>query len=133
VTPIRTTYEKPLPRAGLETLSRLQDREIASIVEAVTDGRLVGVVDHKAGEIVGALMPEYADQLCADTNDNRFDASSYLAQNLMELQNELVTLRQIVKEVMAEKEPGDFQYRIDDCIYDAESFLESANSVVEEM
>lgn len=130
MTTIRTTFVTPLPRAGLETLSRLQDREITSIVEAVTDGRLVGIVDQKAGEIVGALTPEYADQLCKSIDN---DVLEGLTKHLHDLERELSTLRQIVKEVMAEKEPGDFKYRIDDCIYDAEEILARADAFVEGM
>jgi hypothetical protein len=127
---IATTFVSPY-QSGLHELPRMTERERDALVAAIDAGELVPVVDlqpQDGAAIVAVIAPEYAERFCADPDDG-----AILANRLAELRDELSTLSQIVREVMAEKSPGDFRDRIENCIDDAREILSHAESAAEEL
>jgi hypothetical protein len=133
--PIPTTYTEvsPIASAELIQLPSLREREYDAICDALADGALVALAS--ADEIVGALTPEHADAYLALAEDKpaRDRRAEKVAAELHSLSEELRTLRQIVREVMAEKRPQDFDHRIAACIDDAEGILKGATELAEEL
>lgn len=142
--PVATTYV-PSNHAScareLAVLPSLREREFDGVCDALADGQLVALVlsgsEHEVcfSEIVGALTPEYADALVSLTEEKpaRDKRAEKLGTELQSLRAELTTLREIVREVMAEKCPQDFTHRIGGCVDDAEGILKDAIEMAEEL
>jgi hypothetical protein len=123
----------PRDKSGLRTLPRATERERESIIAALDTGELVPVIDSQpldGTSIVAAIAPEYVERFCAESDEGvRADLNNRLA----ELRDELDTLRVIIGEVMAEKQPGDFRYRLLDCLDEAVNLLTRAQSATEDL
>jgi hypothetical protein len=118
---------------GLQPLPRATEREREGIIAALDTGELVPVIDSQpldGTSIVAAVAPEYVDRFCAESDDG---VRAELDNRLAELRDELDTLRVIIGEVMAEKKPGDFRYRLLDCLDDAVNLLTRAQSATEDL
>jgi hypothetical protein len=123
----------PTYGGGLFALERLTDRERERVVAAIDNGELVPIIDVQPQEhtsIVGVIAAEHVERFCAEPDDG---ARATMANRLAELRDELSTLSQIVREVMAEKSPGDFRDRIENCIDDARELLSRAENAAEEI
>jgi hypothetical protein len=106
----------------LQELPHLTEREREAVVAAIDAGTLVPVVDIQpidGSTIVAVVAPEHVERFCAERDE---DAHARLANRLAELGDELDTLAEIVREVMAEKAPECFG-RIENCIDDAREML----------
>lgn len=123
----------PRDKNGLRSLPRATARERESIIAALDTGELVPVIDSQPLDdtsIVAAIAPEYVERFCAEPDDG---VRAELDNRLAELGDELDTLRVIIGEVMAEKQPGDFRYRLLDCLNDAVKLLARAQSATEDL
>lgn len=132
---IRTTYPPSHTSNGLRVMSALTERERADIAAALETGELVGILSAPANcytgaEIVAAITPELADRLIGA---QRTDVVDELRDNLAEAREELRNARQIVREVMAEKQPGDFLDRIMHAMDDVHQPLDLVAKNVEEL
>jgi hypothetical protein len=124
---IATTFVSPY-QSGLHELPRMTERERDALVAAIDAGELVPVVDlqpQDGAAIVAVVAPEHVERFCAESGE--------LVERLAELRDELDTLSQIVREVMAETRPGDFVSRIENCIDDAREILSHAENAAEEI
>jgi hypothetical protein len=115
-------------------LPYLTDRELDGIVDAICDGELVAVADisgqgQRTGQIVAVAVPELADEL---TNRDPFGVKT-MREHLRKTLHELESLRTIIGEVMAEKCPRDFRYRLDDAEADVQRALDSAIDASEDL
>jgi hypothetical protein len=110
-------------------LPYLTDREVDGIVDAICDGRLVAVADTVEKGITAVASPEVADLLVKHDDD----AAGELLEELREANRELDNLRQIMREVLAEKDPSDFEYRLDDAIDDVRKGIDGALTIAEDM
>jgi hypothetical protein len=127
-----STFLSPY-QSGLHELPRMTERERGAVVAAIDAGELVPVVDlqpNVGSSIVAVMAPEHVDRFCAEPDDG---ARATMANRLAEMRDELSTLSQIVREVMAEKVPGDFRDRIENCIDDARELLSHAENAAEEL
>jgi hypothetical protein len=126
---IRSTYlSSSLNSSSVrERMPYLHERELDNILNALADGRLVAIAQD--GEIIAAATPEVADELTKRDNE----VIDELLKRLGNADKELRSLRQIMREVLAESEPSDFSYRVDDAIDDVERELDRAIGIAEDM
>jgi hypothetical protein len=132
---IATTFQPPFSvrGGGLQTLPRLTERERASVVTAMDAGELVPVINSQptsGAEIVAVVAPDHLERFCTEPDDW---TRTTIDNRLAELSNELDSLREIVREVMAEKQPADFRYRILDSLSDAVDLLKLAQDAAESL
>lgn len=121
---IRTTHmaQAAYSNTSLSTMAYLMRHERDALIRAIDSGELIPVADPKEGLIIGLATSDHVDKLTDDKSDQANDVLSELES----LRQELDTLETIVKEVMSEKLPADFDYRIFDCIDDAVNILNRA-------
>jgi hypothetical protein len=117
----------------LSVMPYLHPREIDGVLDAIDDGDLVAIVDSRehihTPEIVALARPELADEIVRrDT-----EVITELREALKQARKELTSTRDIVREVFAEKEPGDHVWRIESALDDVKSELESATDYAEEL
>lgn len=125
----RTTYVPGYSSATIQTIPYLTTRERDGIIDALDAGELVGVVDADANAIVAVATPQLADQL--EHRDD--DALKCLDRELAIALSEIQSLTDIIGEVLAEKEPSDYRYRLEDAAYDVRKAIAGAIDVTEGM
>lgn len=134
---IRTTFSDAGHHRGARTrtIPYLQPREVAGIMSAVESGALVAVASETvagaigAGEIVAVATPEIAERLTARDPD----LAGELLSELREAARELRNLRTIAGEVMAEREPAEFLYRIENAADDVKKAIDNAIDYAEDL
>lgn len=127
---IVSSFASMFAAGGLQVLPRPTDREIAQILAAVESGELVPVIDVQplgGSPIVAVVTADYADRLIAS------EEADSLRDELRDAAAELSTLRTIIGEVMAEKEPADFAYRLEDAVDDVQAALDRAVDHAEDL
>lgn len=118
---IASTFFNAYRSSGLQELPRLTERERENVIAAMDAGELVAVA---------VVTPDHLERFCAEPDDG---ARATIDNRLGELADELDTLREIVRKVMAEKQPADFRYRILDSLNDAVDLLERAQNATEDL
>jgi hypothetical protein len=134
MTAIRTTFQAMIRANGADgptILPYLHPREIDSTLDAIDDGGLVAVADPREGAIIALATPEIA-QTIVDRPDVE-DRVNELLFELREARRELSNLRQIAREVLAEKEPSDWGWKIDDAADDVQKALDGATDHAEDL
>jgi hypothetical protein len=91
----------------------------------------VAVADPREGAIIALATPEIA-QTIVDRPDVE-DRVNELLFELREARRELSNLRQIAREVLAEKEPSDWGWKIDDAADDVQKALDGATDHAEDL
>lgn len=130
---VRTTFQTMIRANGSDgpvILDYLHPREIDSTLDAIDDGGLVAVADPREGAIIALATPEIA-QTIVDRPDA--DRVAELLAELREARRELSNLRQIAREVLAEKEPSDWGWKIDDAADDVQKALDGATDHAESL
>jgi hypothetical protein len=126
---VRTTYLPSSVRPDDVTiLPYLTEHEMNGVLDALCDGRLVAVA--RDGEIVATAVLEQAERLC-EYDDQ--DLGDYIIAELAEASRELESLREVVREVLAEGVPADFDYRIESAIDDVEKAILHATDHAEDL
>jgi uncharacterized protein YfcZ (UPF0381/DUF406 family) len=130
---IRTTYGDPMARVweGPTILPYLHPREIDSTLDAIADGDLVAVADPREGAIIALATPEIAKAIT--NRPDVKDVVNELLSELREARRELDNLRQIAREVLAEKEPTDWDWKIEDAADDVQKALDGATDHAEDL
>jgi uncharacterized protein YfcZ (UPF0381/DUF406 family) len=134
VSTIRTTYGQMIRASGSDgpaILPYLHPREIDSTLDAIADGDLVAVADPREGTIVALATPEIAGTITnrPDVEDRVND----LLSELREARRELDNLRQIAREVLAEKEPADWDWKLEEAADDVQKALDGATDHAESL
>lgn len=135
-----TTYMPRLVGAGHSQpiiLPYLHPRELEDATDALNDGRFVAVAVPASvspptdGEIVALVSPEYAERFVAGIGGE--DVVADLRDELRGANKELQTLREIVREAMAEKDPTSRAERIDAAIVDVVECVDRALDHTEDL
>lgn len=131
---IRTTMAGSTPSADVQVIPYLREREIDSILDAIDAGDLVAIADSAGcapggGTIVALAAPTMVERIAKRDDDSVQDVRDALAR----AERELSSLVDIIGEVFAEKEPGDFRYRVQDAAHDVQHELAAAVAAAEEM
>jgi hypothetical protein len=128
MTAVASTYQVPnRGKAGPTILPYLHPREIDNVLDAIDDGRLAAVAQD--GEILAVATPAAAEMIVRGNQDTVEE----LLYGLREATREIDNLRTIVREVMAEKDPAEHAYRIEEAIDDVDKAVNGATDYAENL
>jgi hypothetical protein len=108
-------------------LPYVTERELDQVWDATADGRLIAVA--RDGEVIAVAVPEVAEQLTSHDPD----VAGELLAELREARRELRSALDIARETMAERNPGEYLYRVENALDDVRTGLDNAIAQAEEL
>jgi len=129
---VATTYNESGSRP-FATVPYLHPREVDGILDAIDSGELIAVAESSTTPGYSTIVALAREDLAESLTKRDDDAIKELQKALQDTRKELQSLRTIIGEVFAEKEPADWRFKLDDAADDVRKALDDADFYAREL